>query len=190
MLYPVMAVLISMLRGVNVAGRNMLPMDALRKLYESIGLRNAQTYIQSGNVVFKSNAQDGAAVTKKIEDTIEKKFGFRPAVTLRTAAELKEVLARNPFAKRRGLEASKLLITFFTMEPAVEMRSEILSLKAGNPEEIVIDGRELYIYFPNGMGRSEVWRGIDRALKKSGTGRNLNTVAKLLEMAERMETSR
>ena len=180
-----------MLRGVNVTGNNRIPMEALRQLCESLGLREAQTYIQSGNVVFRTNAKDLAALARRIEEAIEKKFGCRPGVTLRTTAELKEVIARNPFAKRRGIEPAKLQVHFFlTTSPSAEMQSEILRLKGGHPEELVFGGRELYIYFPDGQGRSKLWPALDRALKKSATGRNWNTVNKLLEMAEEMEGRR
>ena len=101
MLVPVMTVVISMLRGVNVGGHNKIKMDALRDLYESLGLRDAQTYVQSGNVVFRTDAKDLAALAKRIEDAIERKFGFRPGVILRTTSDLRDVIARNPFAKRR-----------------------------------------------------------------------------------------
>jgi uncharacterized protein (DUF1697 family) len=185
-----MPVVISLLRGVNVTGNNKIPMEALRQLCESLGLRGAQTYIQSGNVVFRTNAKDLATLARRIEDAIEKKFGCRPGVTLRTTAELKDVIARNPFARRRDIEPSKLLVNFFlTTEPSAEMRSAILGLKGDYPEEMVFGGRELYIHFPNGQGRSKLWPALDRALKKSATGRNLNTVTKLLEMAEKMEAS-
>src|SRR5262249_15226050 len=116
-----MPVVISLLRGVNVTGNNKIPMEALRQLCESLGLRGAQTYIQSGNVVFRTNAKDLATLAKRIEDAIEKKFGCRPGVTLRTTAELKNVIARNPFARRRDIEPSKLLVNFFlTTEPSAE----------------------------------------------------------------------
>lgn len=191
MLYAVMPVFISMLRGVNVGGHNKIPMDALRQLYESLDLLSAQTYVQSGNVVFRTDANDLAVLAKRIEDAIEKRFGFRPGVILRTTAELKEVISRNPFANRREIEPSKLLVNFFLItEPTAEMRSEILRLQVPYPEEVVFGGRELYIYFPDGQGRSKLWPAIDRALKKSATGRNLNTVTKLIEMAEKMEVSR
>ena len=102
MLLPAMTVVVSMLRGVNVGGHNQIKMDALRDLYESLGLRNPQTYIQSGNVVFGTNAKNIAPLAKRIEDAIEHKFGFRHGVILRTTDELRGVIARNPFAKRRG----------------------------------------------------------------------------------------
>jgi uncharacterized protein (DUF1697 family) len=179
-----------MLRGVNVTGNNKIPMEALRQLCESLGLKGAQTYIQSGNIVFRANAKDLVALAKRIEGAIEKKFGCRPGVTLRTTAELREVIARNPFAKRRGIEPAKLQVHFFlNTSPSAEMQGAILRLKGDHPEELVFGSRELYIYFPDGQGRSKLWPALDRALKKSATGRNLNTVTKLLAIAEQMEGS-
>src|ERR1700704_894959 len=99
-----MAVIISMLRGVNVGGHNMIKMDALRALYESLGLRDAQTYVQSGNVVFRTQGRDLALIWKKIENGIERTFGFRPSVIVRTDSEMRDVIARNPFANRDGIE--------------------------------------------------------------------------------------
>src|SRR5438046_9547754 len=85
-----MTVIISMLRGVNVGGHNKIKMDALRALYESLKLRDAQTYVQSGNVIFRTDERDIARLAKRIEDGIERKFGFRPDVIVRTGAEVKE----------------------------------------------------------------------------------------------------
>lgn len=181
-----MAAIISMLRGVNVVGHNLVKMDALRALYVSIGLRDPQTYVQSGNVVFRTEERNLARLAKRIEDAIERKLGFRPEVVVRTGSDLRDVIARNPFARRTGIDPSKLLINFLAEAPDPAMREAILSIKAAN-EEVRIDGRELYIYFPDGMGRSKAWHAIARALKNSGTGRNLNTVRKLLEMAEKLD---
>jgi uncharacterized protein (DUF1697 family) len=184
-----MTVVISMLRGVNVGGHNKIKMEALRALYESMKLREAQTYVQSGNVIFRTDERDIALLTKRIEDGIERKFGFRPNVILRTAAEMREVIARNPFAKRRGIEPSKLLVTFLGSDPGAEAREKILQIKC-DPEELRIEGRELYIYFPNGIGRSKLsWAGLEKTLKTPGTARNWNSVTQMLEMAENLEAS-
>jgi uncharacterized protein (DUF1697 family) len=184
-----MPVLISMLRGVNLGGRNKIKMDALRALYESMGLRDAQTYINSGNVIFRTPERDAARVSRKIQNGIEKKFGFRPEVILRTTAELREVTARNPFAKRRGIEPGKLLVAFLAGDPDGEARDDVLKIKAG-PEELRIFGRELFIYFPDGQGRSKLtWAKIEKTLKMPGTGRNWNSVTKLLEIAESLEAA-
>jgi len=182
-----MAVIISMLRGVNVGGHNKIKMDALRALYASLKLRDAQTYVQSGNVIFRTDERDVSRLTKRIEDGIERKFGFRPSVILRTAAEMREVIGRNPFAKRRGIEPGKLLVSCLASDPWEEARETVRQMK-GDPEELRIEGRELYIYFPNGIGRSKLpWAGLGKMLKTAGTGRNWNSVRKMLEMAEGME---
>jgi uncharacterized protein (DUF1697 family) len=184
-----MAVIVSMLRGVNLGRHNRMKMEGLRALYESLRLRDAQTYVQSGNVVFRTDERDLSLVAKRIEKGIEKSFSFRPDVIVRTCAEMRDVVARNPFAKRRGIEPSKLLVTFLASEPDREGRDKVLKMKT-DPEELRIDGREVYIYFPDGIGRSKLsWTAIGKTLKTSGTGRNWNSVTKLLEMAEKLEAS-
>ncbi|PYT45658.1 MAG: hypothetical protein DMG47_07660 [Acidobacteria bacterium] len=184
-----MAVIISMLRAVNVGGHNKIKMDALRALYESLKLRDAQTYVQSGNVIFRSDERDIARIAKRIEEGIERKFGFRPAVILRTAAEMREVIARSPFAKRHGIEPGKLVVSFLAGDPGEEAREKVRQIKC-DPEELRIEGRELYIYFPNGQGRSKLsGAALEKMLKTQGTGRNWSSVTKMLEMAEKMEGS-
>ena len=184
-----MVVVISMLRGVNLGSHNRIKMDALRALYESLKLRDPQTYVQSGNVIFRTEERDLAELAKRIENGIEQKFGFRSQVILRTTSEMRDVIARNPFAKRRGIDPSRLLVTFLAGDPGPEARDNLLKIKT-DPEEMRIDGRELYIYYPAGMGRSKLsWMAIVKALQTSGTGRNWNTVTKLLEIAEMLEAS-
>jgi len=101
-----MPVIICMLRGVNVGGHNMIKMDALKALCVSLKLKDPQTYVQSGNVVFGSGEEDLPKLARRLQDAIEKAHGFRPGVVLRTAGELREVVARNPFAKRSGIAAT------------------------------------------------------------------------------------
>jgi uncharacterized protein (DUF1697 family) len=182
-----MAVLISMLRGVNVGGHNKISMADLRTMYESLGLLDPQTFVQSGNLVFRAKEQNLPALAKRIEDAIEKHFGFRCDVIVRTPAELKDVIARNPFGKRRNVDPGKLLVTFLANDPSAEARDQVLKIKT-DPEELHINGREVYIYFPNGIGQSKLsWPTIGKKLGTTGTGRNWNSVTKLLEMAERLE---
>src|SRR5437773_1814350 len=150
-----MAVVISMLRGVNVGSHNRIKMDALRALYESLGLRDVQTYVQSGNVVFRTEEREFVRLAKRVEKGIERSFGFRPVVIVRTSSELRDVIARNPFATRPGIDPSRLLVTFFADDPGPEPRASILRIKA-DPEELSIHGRELYIYYPNGMARPKL----------------------------------
>jgi uncharacterized protein (DUF1697 family) len=140
-----MAAIVVMLRGVNVGGHNQIRMEALRALCESLGLRDPQTYLQSGNVVFRTDARDLGALGRRIEKAVERKVGFRADAILRTASELKEVVARNPFQGRRGIDPSKLLVTFLASDPSSENRDQVLKIKT-DPEELHIDGREVYIY--------------------------------------------
>lgn len=178
-----------MLRGVNLAGHRKISMGDLKALYESLGLRNVQTYINSGNVIFKTAGRDFARLRKRIEDAIENSHGFRSDVILRTPAELREVIARNPFAARPGMEPSRLAISFLAGEPDAEAVEKVRAIKA-EPEELRIDGRELYIYFPNGMARPNLSMAlVERTLKTPGTSRNWNTARKLLEMAEKLEAT-
>ena len=182
-----MTVVITMLRGINVASHNRMKMDALRALYESLGLRDVGTCMQSGNVVFKTAGRDFAKLAGRIEAGIESSFGVRTNVLLRTTGELREVVAANPFGARSGIDPSRLLVDFLEREPSAEAREKLLSVNI-EPEELRIHGRELYIYFPNGMARPKLPSGfIDRTVKMPCTGRNWNTVTKLLQMAEALE---
>jgi len=185
---PEMSVIVSLLRGVNVGGHNMVKMDALRSLYESLGLRKVETFIQSGNVIFTTQARDRTALTKRIEEAIQKKFGFHSDVILRTAAELRDSLARNPFAERLDIDPAKILIICLASDPDPEGCAKVRALDI-HPEELQIDGREVYVYFANGMARPKLsWPAIGKTLKTPGTGRNLASVRKLIAIAERLET--
>jgi len=182
-----MPTVISLLRGVNVGGHNKIKMEELRELYESLGLRDAQTYVQSGNVVFRTDARDFTRLSKRIADAIEDRFAFRPGVILRTAADLRGVIAANPFVSRRDLDPSRLLVQFLDSEPPADLRERLLRIES-EPEELRMAGRELYIYYPNGMARPKVaWASVERILRTSCAGRNWNTVRKLLEMAESLD---
>ena len=153
----------------------------------ALKLRDAQTYVQSGNVIFRCDERDTSKLAKRIEDAIEKKFGFRCDVICRTTAEMKRVLAKNPFAKRRDIHPGKLLVTFLSDDPDKDSLPTIRAIQL-DPEELFIDGREVYVYFPNGAGRSKFsWPSIGKLLKVSGTARNWNSVTKMLEMAEKLE---
>lgn len=180
-------VIISMLRGVNVGPHNRIKMDALRTACESLGFNRVQTYVQTGNIIFQTSERNLGKLAKRIEDGIEKEFGFRPPVVLRTTAELRHVTAANPFAQREAIETNKLLVYFLAVESNPAAREELSKIKS-DPEEMHLVGRELYIYFPNGIGQSKLpWKRIENAAKTPGTGRNWNTVTKLLELAENLE---
>jgi uncharacterized protein (DUF1697 family) len=174
-----MTVIISMLRAVNLGPRNRIKMEALRALYESLELEQPQTYVQSGNVAFKARERNLVRLASKIESGIERSFGFHSDVILRTCSELRSVVARNPFAARDGIDPSKLLVHFLVRDSGPEARDAVLKINA-DPEELRIDGRELYIYYPNGMARPKLSLAlVEKTLKVPGTGRNWNSVSKL-----------
>ncbi len=182
-----MPILISMLRGVNVGGHNKINMTALRALYESLKLEDSRTHVQSGNVIFRSKEKMSRGLAKKIQNAIEREFGCRPEVILRTTDELRKAIAASPFAHRRNLEPGKILLTFLDAEPGPRAHATLLSLKS-HPEELHLKGRELYIYFPNGAGKSKLpWASVAKLLNTTGTARNWNSVTKMLAIAEEME---
>ena len=182
-----MPVLISMLRGINVGGHNKVDMAALRALYESLKFEEPRTYVQSGNVIFRTKEKLSNALAKKIQNAIEHKFGCRPEIILRTADELRKTIAATPFPASRALEPGKVLVTFLAADPSPDANAALLKLK-NHPEELHLKGRELYIYFPNGAGKSKLpWSSIAKLLKTEGTARNWNSIRKILEIAEEME---
>ena len=192
-----------MLRGVNVGGHNRIPMDALRALYASLGLRDARTYVQSGNVIFRiddnlkgaiplagfAKGGDFGVLSSRIEDAIERRFKFRPTVILRTAPELRDVIARNPFAKRRAIDPARLLVMFLARDSASTARDQLLQIKTA-PEELHLIGREVFIYYPNGLARPKLpWTRIEKTLQTPATGRNWNSVVKMLALAESLKST-
>jgi uncharacterized protein (DUF1697 family) len=184
-----MPILIAMLRGVNVGGHHKIKMDVLRALCDSLKFECAQTYLQSGNVVFRCGDQNMAKHCDVLETAIEGKLGFRPAVVCRTIPELRKVIAHNPFAKRSGLEPSKLAVTFLGATVTAAARKALLAMEIA-PEELRVNDRELYIYFPNGQARTKLsWPRVEKIIGPSFTSRNWNTVTNLLKLAESIETN-
>ena len=181
---------VAMLRGINVGGHQKIQMAALRTLCVSLGLRDVQTFIQSGNLVFREDGQDPETVARRLEKAIEAGFGFRPAVIVRTAAELRKVIAKNPFAGRAGIEPNRLLVVFMDSTPTKQAREQLLGIPC-EPEELRINGREVYIYYPQGMAHPKISLvKMEKTLQCASTGRNWNTVNKLLAMAEELAGSK
>jgi len=182
-----MLVLISMLRGVNLGPHNRIKMDALRALYESLKFEDPRSYVQSGNVIFRTKEKNGLQLTKKIQSAIQKKFGCCPEVILRTTDEMRKAIAANPFPDRTKAEPGKVLVTFLAAEPPAGAEANLEKFK-DFPEKLHLKGRELYIYFPNGAGRSKLpWSAVDKLLKVTGTARNWNSVQAMLAIAEKLE---
>lgn len=167
---------VALLRGVNVGGKRKVSMATLRSIVESLGHTDVQTYIQSGNVVFKG----GAGVTaRELERAIERKLGLDVTVMLRTRADLTRVVKQNPFS---AVDLSGVHVGFLTEKPKP---AAVAALDAEQfaPDRFVVKGREVYLHLPNGMGRSKLPAYLDRQLKVPATVRNWNSVLKLLELA-------
>ena len=165
-----------MLRGINLGSSNRITMDALREVYTAAGMQSVQTHIQSGNVVFKTAARDLTKLTDKLERAFQAHFGFHSAAMLRTSAEMEQVIAADPFSGR-NIEPSKLLVVFLRKELQRALP------EVTGPEEVHVRGREIYIYFPEGMGRSRLFGSVDKNVGGPATARNWNTVTKLVAMA-------
>ena len=184
-----MLAIVCLLRGVNLGGHNKIGMDSLRAICSSLKLQSPQTYIQSGNVVFGTTEADLGKLARRIEDCVEKGHGFRSSAMLRTASEMRSVVARNPFASRKNIDPAKLVVSFLAEAPTADEAKRLAEIKA-RPEELRVSGRELYIYFPDGQGRSKLPAILKRTVKIPATARNWNTVNKLLAMAEELEAAK
>jgi uncharacterized protein (DUF1697 family) len=175
---------VSLFRGINVGGNQIVRMDALKELHESLGLQDVQTYIQSGNVVFTSDNSDMAHIQKDIEDSFAQTFGFPVKVMVRTANELNAIIENNPFQNQPMRESNRIIALFLASDPSSTALEEIQKTYDG-PEEIDIIGQEVFIYYPDGMGRSKLTNTfLEKRLKTAGTARNWNTVLKLQKMME------
>ncbi len=163
---------IALLRAVNVGGTGKLPMADLRALCTKLGFKDVRTYIQSGNIVFDSPL-DAAQVKAKLERALAARLGKPCRVLVRTAAELKAIVRRNPFPEA---EPNRLIVMFLDDAPG---KAAIAGVKPPGGERLSLHGRELYIHFPDGMGKSK----LKLPFADTGTGRNLNTVRKVLELA-------
>jgi len=170
----------SMLRGINVSGQKTIPMAELKKLYESLGFKNVQTYIQSGNVIFTCPEKNVSLLKDKIEKKIQRAFGFEVLVFIRTPEDFKRVIDNTPFANK---DIDRQYVTFLSEAPMQLPPDEINKAKDAT-EEFLISSKEIYLYCPNGYGRTKLSNGFfEKKLKVSATTRNWKTVLRLVEMA-------
>ena len=178
-----MPVYVSMLRAVNVGGRKVAMTD-LRALYERLGHDDVVTYVQSGNVVSRASSRGAGAVERAVRDAIATDLGLDVDVLVRTPKELRRVLDGNPFLRGRTRADPKTLhVTFLTTEPDAS-RVQPLDGRAFAPDEFRVVGREIYVWCPNGYGRTKIntmW--FERKLKLPATTRNWATVTRLVELA-------
>jgi len=179
-----MPIYISLLRGINVGAHKRIKMEQLRTSFEALGFEQVKTYIQSGNVVFKTAKVSPAALSKRIEGRILKDFGFSVSVVSRTLDEMAQTIANNPFLKDRGIDPEKLHVTFLSEEltPAATKKLAELTLV---PDQSRCLGQEIYLYLPNGVSGSILMKNpLDRLLSVVTTTRNWRTVNALHQMCQ------
>ena len=180
-----MPTFVSLFRGINVGGHQAIRMDELKDLYESLGFKDVVTYIQSGNAVCTSDDADLAQLPRQIEDGFAQKFGFQVKVIVRTSAELREIIANNPFQNQHMKESKWVVVLFLASRPESTAQEDLQKTYVG-PEEFRVIGQEVYIYYPNGIGRSKLsLTFLKKKLKTIGTGRNWNTILQLQKMIQR-----
>ena len=174
---------IALLRGVNVGGRQMVAMAELRDLLTELGFANVRSLLQSGNLVFKSKARTGEKLESFLEAAVEKRLGCRTDFFVRTAEEWEEVVARNPFRAEAKQDPGHLIVEFLKQAPEAKVVAALQAAITGR-ETIRAVGRQAYIVYPGGVGRSRLTHVlVERKLGTRGTGRNWNTVMKLGALA-------
>jgi len=173
---------IALLRGINVGGRNKLPMRELTAMLEGLGLENIQTYIQSGNVVFQTNRVDLAELAAEIGTAVTQSHGFTPKVMLLDGRQLKEAVAANPFPQGES-ELKTLHFYFLETVPEAPDLAALETLKT-NRERFQLISSVFYLYAPDGIGRSRLAEKVERALGVSATARNWRTVSQIVTMVE------
>lgn len=179
-----MSIFITLLRGINVSGKNRIKMDALKQLFIELGFDNVQTYIQSGNVVFQSDVSETLELARGISEKIEKSLGFVVPVLVLTAEELKNALQNNPFIADVTKNPDFLHLTFLLAIPE-KAKIEKLFEKQYLPDEFDRNGNILYLYCPTGYGNTKLSNTfLENKLKVTATTRNWKTANELMRLVD------
>ena len=178
-----MATYIAMLRGINVGRGKMVKMERLRTSFAGLGFDEVKTYVQSGNVVFQSERKSPAELTRTIEAKIQRDFGFAVPVLIKKSKELAQIVHKNPLLRVKGIDVSKLHVTFLSDAPP-KTAAKALEDLATTRERLRILNREIYLYCPDGYGKSKLTNNIiEKKFSLVATTRNWRTVNALLKMA-------
>jgi uncharacterized protein (DUF1697 family) len=174
---------ISILRGINVSGRNLIKMDALRKLYEQLGFHSIATYVQSGNILFTTKTAEPHKLAQAISMKIKTEFGFEVPVIVMTPDTLKSVIDKNPFSTDAQKDPSFFHVTFLASKP-LSFNQNLIESKKMAEEAIHFGGEAVYLYCPNGYGKTKLSNSwLESKLKCISTTRNWKTVNELYKMA-------
>ena len=175
---------VALLRGINVSGKNKLPMGDLVSIFERVGCRDVETYIQSGNVVFRAKEATARRVPARVQRAVADEFGYQVPVVARRAVELRNAARANPFLKE-NLEHKSLHLAFLAHEPKAAQVAT-LDPNRSPPDRFVVRGRDIYLCCPKGLARSKLTnKYFDSKLETTSTLRNWNTVLRLVEMVDR-----
>ena len=173
---------IALFRGINVGGNSILPMKELVAVLESLGVQDIKTYIQSGNVIFRSKAADTAQLARKIGAAIRKSHAFEPQVLLLDSAVLDKVIKENPYPEAEAAP-NTLHVNFLAAIPPKPDLKALEKIRAES-ERFHLAGDVLYLHAPDGIGRSKLAASMERLIGVPMTSRNWNTVRKLKELME------
>ena len=176
-----MKTFVALFRGINVGGSNMLAMKDLKTMLEENGCVDVQTYIQSGNVIFRSATADAARFAKQVTAAVSSRHGFEPRVLVLTRPELENAAAGNPFPEAD--ENPKSVHLFFLSERPKKPDLKALEALKTKTERFALKGKVLYLNTPDGFGVSKLAQRAERLIGVEATARNWRTVTTLLEMA-------
>jgi len=175
---------VALLRGINVGGHKKVAMADLRDLLTRLGLADARSLLQSGNLVFRGDGRSPAQVERLLESEARRRLGLETVFFVRTAEEWNAVLESNPLRKEAERDPARLLVVFLKDAPGAAHVKALAEAIAG-PEVVRARGRHAYIFYPAGIGRSRLTHAlIEKRLGTHGTGRNWNTVLKLAALAQ------
>jgi len=174
-----MTAFVALLRGVNVGGRTQMPMARLKTVAETLGLTEPRTLLQSGNLVFRTDRADVAALERKLESAIADAFGYGADVLLRDAAAWEAAMAANPFAEEARRDPSHALMMALRDAPATSAITALVEA-ATRDERAAVVGDHAYFVFPAGIAKTKLTNvRIERLLGTRGTARNWNTAEKI-----------
>jgi uncharacterized protein (DUF1697 family) len=180
----VMTINIALLRAVNVGGRKPIIMAELRDLLTELGFVDVRSLLQTGNLVFRSNARKGIDLERLLEEEAAKRLDLQTDFFVRTAEEWKAIVSNNPFRDEAKRDAAHLVVMFLKRAPSAK-DVEALQAAITGPEIVSADGGQAYIVYPAGIGRSRLTNTlVEKKFRIRGTARNWNTILKLASLAE------
>ncbi len=174
---------IALLRGINVSGQKIIRMADLKAHLEELGWEGIQTYIQSGNIVFRSVEGNPRQLAHKIKQKLQDKYGLDVPTLVLEPHELMDIIRNNPFTRDPATQQDRLYVTFLFDMPLADLTRKLQELKQPN-EQFKIEDKVIYLYYTEGYGRAVMNNNaFEKRLKVEATSRNWKTINKLYEIA-------